>query len=106
MEFSTPWNPSLKGRTCAFCILYDKVKDARPNSVHHPAWAKKTLHAELDKRPEARDAMWEGIQALWRLSLTEESGVINLNWRNLVSAWLVCIHWLATVTEPDGAIIR
>lgn len=51
----------------------------------------KTLQSELEATPDGKDALWEGIVALWRLRLCDKKGANDDNWRNLVSAWLVRI---------------
>ena len=101
MDLSVPWTPSLKGKHCPTSILYRSVYDAYPNSISHKPWAKKTLESELEKRPEAREALWESILMLWRLSLTMRKAPSTTNWLNLVSAWLVCIHWLVITAKTD-----
>ena len=92
MDFSTPWTPSLGGEVCAPCDSYERVKKSAPNSIAHRPWARKTLQEQLSATPEAENALWEGIKALWQLNLTSKESKSKLNWQNLVSAWLVCIY--------------
>jgi hypothetical protein len=99
MTYSSPWTPELNRTKCEPCALYGPVSKAIPNSIQHPAWAKRKLDAELDKTPEARVALWESILMLWRLSRIAEDSREDLNWQKLVSAWLVCVHRLSIATE-------
>jgi hypothetical protein len=102
MAYSSPWTPELNKTKCAPCASYDEsVREAVPNSIQHPAWAKRKLSAELGKTPEARDALWESILMLWRLNMITERSHKDLNWQKLVSAWLVCVHRLLIATETD-----
>lgn len=88
---STPWTPTLNGQVCTPYALYNSVVNecAMPNAVQDAAWTMKTLESELEATPDGKDALWEGILALWRLRLCDKSGAKDDNWRNLVSAWLV-----------------
>jgi hypothetical protein len=78
------------------------MKSARPNSISNPAWAEKNLGPELDKTPEAREALFDSILALWRLSVVGSKCSEDVNWQKLVSAWLVCVHHPTIVAEIDG----
>lgn len=91
MDISTPWTPSYEGKPCKPCAWYASVveENIHPNCIQHADWAQKNLEPQLGKRPLARDALWEGILALWRLSLQEGDGRKEESWRVLVFAWLV-----------------
>ena len=106
MDLSAPWIPSIDGKACAPCALYDGVvmEDTRPNAREHSDWAQENLESRLGKTPAFREALWEGILALWRLRLQEEKGVHDVSWRNLVSAWLVRGRWLGGETGADNRV--
>ena len=91
MDISKPWTPQLNGNDCAPCALYLDVvgEEMRPSTRSDGPWALKTLEPELSKTPFAREALWEGILALWRLKVEEEAGSNDETWRSLTSAWLV-----------------
>lgn len=88
---STPWTPTLNGRKCASYGAYDQFVEegASPNPIDDKPWAVENLNWQLEQRPDGKDALWEGILALWRLKLFEAEGANEETWRGLVSAWLV-----------------
>ena len=87
----TPWTPVLDGWRCVRYAPYDDSVEegAIPNVCDNPGWDLDSLESEFAKTPQGKDALWEGILALWRLNLTVGEGTNNENWQNLVSAWLV-----------------
>jgi hypothetical protein len=93
---STPWTPTLHGNVCVPYPLYEDFieEDPCPNLAQHATWAESTLDPELKKTPSGRAALWEGILALWRLTLLKDIGVFDAIWRCLMSAWLVRSCWL------------
>lgn len=105
MDFATPWIPSLDGKVCAPCKSYQAVNTSHPNSVSHHSWAEKTLRDQLNENPKARESLWEGVLALWRLSLVKEQGSDDVNWQNLVSAWLVSVYGLATAAKANDVLL-
>jgi hypothetical protein len=88
---STPWTPTLDRRKCTPYALYAIAvdEDAMPNAIDDPTWTMEALESELEATPDGKDALWEGILALWRLKLCEEEGINHESWQNLVSAWMV-----------------
>lgn len=91
MDILAPWAPSLDGKICEPSASYESVvaDEARPNSLEHPDWVQKNLEPLQGVTSHAREALWDGILALWRLNLLEKNGKEDASWGNLVSAWLV-----------------
>ena len=103
---STPWTPTLDRKECAPCAPYDTVVDeeATPNAIDDAAWTMEALELELEAAPDGKDALWEGILALWRLRLCEEKAIDDRSWKNLVSAWLVRLCRLIIAIGADGML--
>jgi hypothetical protein len=103
---TTPWTPVLDERKCTpFAAYYDIAEEgAMPNVVDNPGWSLESLESELAKTPDGKDALWEGILALWRLNLVAEGGTHNKSWRKLVSAWLVRTCWSIVAMGADGIV--
>lgn len=87
-----PWTPTLNRRKCASYSAYNQFAEegASPNPIDNTYWALENLGRQLEERPDGKDALWEGILALWQLKLFEVQGAIEKMWQGLVSAWLVC----------------
>ena len=103
---STPWTPTLDRDKCAPCALYDSVVDeeATPNAIDDAAWTMEAMELELEAAPDGKDALWEGILALWRLKLCEERATNDKSWKNLVLAWLVRLCQLIAAIGSDSML--
>ena len=102
----TPWTPVLDEQKCAPYAAYDAIveEEAIPNAIDNPGWDLESLEPEFAKMPNAKDALWEGVLALWRLNLVAEGGTHDETWRKLVSAWLVRTCRSIVAMGVDGIV--
>jgi hypothetical protein len=91
MAFNTPWRTTFGGVALPSYPVYDYLvrEDASPTPEKYPTWARTNLTGELGRVIEAREALWETVLALWRLSRDEEEGPKGDIWPKYVSAWMV-----------------
>ena len=103
MNLSSPWTPTLNGIILPSLGRYQVVvdEDAKPYSRTAPGWDEKSIKTLIANIPQAGDALWETVLALWRLKLVEPSEdemEEDELWRNWVMAWLVSfaisLSWL------------
>ena len=106
--FSVPWTPWLDGHvlapleSIANLVDYNSLPDFRYNH----SWSLKVVHPLLNKAPEvAREALWESVVAIWRLSEVDDTAHGDSNWADYLEAWLVSVNsWSRDVfmIEIDG----
>jgi hypothetical protein len=94
MQYSTPWVPTLNGKTLPSLKRLETIlrEQAVPRSKTDPSWVKTNLDDVIRKTPKAENAIWDCVMGVWRLKELapdkEDDGEDEL-WSQHVSAWLV-----------------
>jgi len=93
MDLSVPWVPTTNGNVLRPLARYDEVVDSAcaPVPRQDRPWVKTTYSDIFSKHPQAGEALWESVLALWRLKVVvpEEADVDDDLWAEHVLAWLV-----------------
>ena len=90
ISYDTPWTVSLDGRALGPYPAYSEMINSkkRPNLAEHADWSTARVMPLLEEAPDAVDAIWECVLALWRLSRLADD-CVDPEWPDYVSAWLV-----------------
>ena len=94
LNLSIPWVPSSNGEVLRPFDRLTEVVESKctPIPSADKPWLRKTHEEVLSKFPNAAEALWETVLALWRLKITapdEDSDPDDVLWESHVSAWLV-----------------
>ena len=97
-KFATPWHPKLNGNDLGICSLIQDLEEygivPNPHVKSEASWSAKGLRKELEKAPEAMEALQESAHALWRLKEAMEDGQYDDDWKSHVTAWLVRLQYI------------
>ena len=91
MDTLAGWVPSLRGNVLHQSTLASPF-NARSPSLDDPSekeWSRPFVTAQLEEYPDAKDAIYEAVLALWRLKMSERSSADRAEWSALTEAWLV-----------------
>lgn len=96
LNLSIPWVPSSNGEVLhPFDRLTEVIESkCTPIPSADKPWLRKAHEEVLSKFPNAAEALWETVLALWRLKITapdEDSDPDDVLWESHVSAWLVSV---------------
>jgi hypothetical protein len=94
--YDTPWIPVYEKKAIPLFKPYSDLvdEDEKPSFRNEPSWSRRGLEEELGEVPEASDALWESVLALWRLKVVQEDGSDSVIYQKHVSAWLVGrLYW-------------
>lgn len=107
VSFDIPWVPSFEGKILPPYRNYEVfvATKKRPDQKSDKQWTRATILSLTQSEPDAEDAIYESVLALWRLSRLADENLESI-WQEYARAWLVsqslAESWCAFSTQRSN----